>query len=162
MTLHFNMVFIRRPVLKPKQNWSHNTSSRSAKQNGITENGELQIRGEKFRLKIKLINQVRKMIKDFIKYNEIKLLNNKLKKTCFKQKLPKGNNVKDFWNYCKPYFTNKGICNDDRIILVEKNEILNKDSDISETFNKYFVNITKDLGIFDWGDRSFDHLNMFQ
>ena len=39
---------------------------------------------------------------------------------------------------------------------------MNKDSDISETFNKYFVNITKDLGIFDWGDGSFDHLNIFQ
>ena len=39
---------------------------------------------------------------------------------------------------------------------------MKKDSDISETFNKYFVNITKDLGIFDWGDGSFDHLNIFQ
>ena len=39
---------------------------------------------------------------------------------------------------------------------------MNKDSDISETFNKYFVNITKVLGIFDWGDGSFDHLNIFQ
>ena len=97
-----------------------------------------------------------------IQRNKVTKLNNKLKKTYFKQKLPKGNNVKDFWNYCKPYFTNKGICNDDRIILVEKNEILNKDSDISETFNKYFVNITKDIGIFDWGDGLFDHLNIFQ
>ena len=88
-------------------------------------------------------------------------LNNKLKKTYFKEKLPKGNNVKDFWNYCKPYFTNKGICNDDRIILVENDKILNKDSDISETFNNYFVNITKDLGIFDWADDSSDRSNIF-
>ena len=80
-----------------------------------------------------------------VQRNKVTKLNNKLKKTYFKQNLPKGNNVKDFWNYCKPYFTNKGICNDDRIILVEKNEILNKDSDISETFNKYFVNITKGI-----------------
>ena len=84
-----------------------------------------------------------------IQRNKVTKLNNKLKKTYFKQKLAKENNVTDFWNYCKHYFTNKGICNDDRIILVEKNEILNKDSDISETFNKHFVNITKDLGIFD-------------
>ena len=67
-----------------------------------------------------------------IQRNKVTKLNNKLKKTYFKQKLPKGNNVKDFWNYCKSYFTNKGICNDDRIILVGKNEILNKDSDISD------------------------------
>ena len=84
-----------------------------------------------------------------IQWNKVSNLNNKLKKH-FKETLPKGNNVKDFWNYCKPYFTNKGICNDDRIILVENDKILDKDSDISETFNNYFVNITKDLGIFDW------------
>ena len=96
-----------------------------------------------------------------IQRNKVSKLNNKLKKTYFKEKLPKGNNVKDFWNYCKPYFTNKGICNDGRIILVENNKILNKDSDISEIFNNYFVNITKDLGIFDWVDDSSDRSNIF-
>ena len=45
---------------------------------------------------------------------------NELDKTYFKEKLPKGNNVKDFWNYCKPYFTKKGIWNDDRVILLKK------------------------------------------
>ena len=93
-----------------------------------------------------------------IQRNKVGKLNNKLKKTYFKEKLLKGNNVKDFWNYCKPYFTNKGICNDDRIILVENNKILNKDSDISKTFNNYFVNITKDLGIFDGADDSSNSL----
>ena len=96
-----------------------------------------------------------------IQQNKVSKLNNKLKKIYFKEKLPKGNKVKDFWNYCKPYFTNKGICNDDRIILVENDKILNKDSDISETFNNYFVNITKDLGIFDWADDSSDRSNIF-
>ena len=78
-----------------------------------------------------------------------------------KEKLPKGNNVMDFWNYCKPYFTNKGICSDDGIILVENDKILNKDSNISETFNNYFVNITKDLGIFDKADGYLDRSNIF-
>ena len=78
-----------------------------------------------------------------------------------KEKLPNRNNVKDFWNYCKPYFTDKGICNYDRIILVKNDKILNKDSDISETFNNYFVNITNDLGIFDWADYSSDSSNSF-
>ena len=96
-----------------------------------------------------------------IQRNKVSKLNNKLKKTYFEEKLPKGNNVKDFRNYHKPYFTNKGICNDDRIVLVEKDKILNKDSDISETFNNYFVNITKDLGIFDWADLSSDHSDIF-
>ena len=80
-----------------------------------------------------------------IQRNKVSKLNNKLNKTYFKVKLPKGNNVKDFWNYCKPYFANKGIFSDGRIILVENDKILNKDLDISETCNNYFVNITKDL-----------------
>ena len=92
---------------------------------------------------------------------KVSKLNNKLKKTYFKEKLSKGSNVKDFWNYCKPYFTNKSIYNDDRIILAENDKILNKDSDISETFNNYFVNITKDLGIFDWAGDSSDRSNIF-
>ena len=45
-----------------------------------------------------------------IQRNKVSKLNNKLKKTYFKEKLPKGNNVKDFWNYCKLHFTNKGVC----------------------------------------------------
>ena len=96
-----------------------------------------------------------------IQRNKVGKLNNKLKKTYFKEKLPKGNDAKDFWNYCKLYFTNKGICNDDRIIIVENDKILNKDSDISETFSNYSVNITKDLGILDWADDSSDRSNIF-
>ena len=97
-----------------------------------------------------------------IQRNKVSKLNNKLKKTYFKEKFPKGNNVKDFRNYSKPYFTRKGICNDDRIILVENDIMLNKDSDISETFYNCFVNITKDLGIFDWADDSSENSNIFQ
>ena len=40
----------------------------------------------------------------------LKKLNNELKKTYFKEKFPEANNVQDFWNYHKPYFTNEGIC----------------------------------------------------
>ena len=42
-----------------------------------------------------------------IQQNKVSKLNNKIKKTYFKENLPKGNNVKYFRNYCKPYFTNK-------------------------------------------------------
>ena len=58
-----------------------------------------------------------------IQRNKVCNLNNKHKKTYFKEKIPKGNNIKHYWNYCKPYFTNKGICNNDRIVLVENDEI---------------------------------------
>ena len=60
--------------------------------------------------------------------------------------------MKDFWNFCKPYFTNKGVCNHKKIILVEKEEVLRKDSKISDTFNEYFVNISDDLRIYNRGN----------
>ena len=47
-------------------------------------------------------------------------------------------------------FINKGVCNNEKIILVEKEEFLRKDSKISETFNNYFINITDELGIYNW------------
>ena len=80
-----------------------------------------------------------------IQRNKPSKSNNERNKTFSKEKLPKGNNVKDFWNYCKRYFTNQGICNDGRIILAKNDKLLNKDSDMSQTFSNYFVNITKDL-----------------
>ena len=87
-----------------------------------------------------------------IQRNVVTKLNKKLKKAYFKEKLPKGKDVNDFWNFCKPYFTNKGVCNDEKIIIVEKEEVLRKDSKISDTFNNYFVNITDELGIYNWGN----------
>ena len=62
-----------------------------------------------------------------IQPNKVSKLNNKINKAYSKEKLLKGNIVKYFWNYRKPYFTNKGVCNDGRIILVENDKILNKD-----------------------------------
>ena len=47
------------------------------------------------------------------------------------------------------------------MILVENDKILNKDSDIYETFNNYFVSITKDLGIFDWAEDFSNLSNIF-
>ena len=39
-----------------------------------------------------------------IQRNKASKLDNKVKKAYFKKKFSKGNNVKDFWNYCKPCF----------------------------------------------------------
>ena len=36
--------------------------------------------------------------------------------------------------------------------MFEKEEVLRKDSKISDTFNNYFVNITDELGIYKWGN----------
>ena len=93
--------------------------------------------------------------------NKVIKLNNKLKKTYFEEKLPKENNIRDFQNCFKLYCKNKSICYDDKIVLIENDEVLNNDSDISENFNNPFVNITKDLEIFDRSDDSLDHWNVF-
>ena len=49
-----------------------------------------------------------------------KLKKTQIKKAYFKEKLSKGKDVKDYWKFCKPYFTNKSVFNDEKIILVEK------------------------------------------
>ena len=59
--------------------------------------------------------------------------------------------MKDFWNFCKPSFTYKGVCNDKKVILVEKEEVLRKDSKILDTFSNYFVDITDELGKYKFG-----------
>jgi len=37
--------------------------------------------------------------------------------------------------------------NSDRILLVQNERILSKDSDVAEAFNSYFRDITKDLNL---------------
>ena len=74
-----------------------------------------------------------------IQRNVITKLSKKLKKAYFKRKLPKEKDVEDFWNFCKPYFIKNGVCNDEKIILVEKEEVLRKDSKISTIFNNYSI-----------------------
>ena len=52
--------------------------------------------------------------------------------------------MKDFWNFCKRCFTRKGVCKDEKNIFVAKDEVLTKDSKISDTFNNCFVNIIEE------------------
>ena len=42
-----------------------------------------------------------------IQRNVVTKLNKKRKKACFKEKLPEGKDVKDLWNFCKPYLLTK-------------------------------------------------------
>ena len=83
-----------------------------------------------------------------IQRNVISKLNKNHKNGYFKEKLPKGKIVKDFWNYWKPYFARKGTCKNEPIILVENGEILMKIAEICKTFNGYFVNIRDELDIY--------------
>ena len=54
-------------------------------------------------------------------------MNKKLKRAYFRQSFPK--TIEELWSYCKPYFTSKGIYNDEKIVFVEKEQILLKDSE---------------------------------
>ena len=47
----------------------------------------------------------------------------KIPKVMLKKNFRNEKNVKDFWNYCKPYFINKGLCNNEPIILMENDNI---------------------------------------
>ena len=51
-----------------------------------------------------------------------------------------------FWKTVKPFFTDK-CKTSNNIILKEKNETLNDNKKISNTFNEYFTNITKGLNL---------------
>ena len=55
-------------------------------------------------------------------------------------------------NYCKPYFTNKGICNDEPIILERDDKILRKNIGTWKKLNDYFDKITDDWDIYPWGE----------
>ena len=53
---------------------------------------------------------------------------------------------KSFWDACKPFFSEKGVCHE-KIILVQNDRIV---SDESSIFNIYFSNITSALDIPCW------------
>lgn len=57
---------------------------------------------------------------DFLKYkkqrNKITKINNKKKKEFLKLNKPKGTKCKDFWSYCRPYFSNKNFKSTESII----------------------------------------------
>ena len=56
-----------------------------------------------------------------------------------------------FWRPVKPFLSNKSVENE-KIILVEKEEILTKDNSVAKVLNKLFSNIVKALGISDYMD----------
>ena len=53
---------------------------------------------------------------------------------------------KKFWKTVKPLFTDKGMSHD-KIILVEDNEIISENKQISEYFNKFFADVIINLNI---------------
>ena len=69
---------------------------------------------------------------------------------------------KPFWNKCRPYFSNKHVHGDSKIILIEKeeitkntNEIVEKETllvnsdEIAKTFSKHFEETVEKLSTFE-------------
>ena len=60
---------------------------------------------------------------------------------------------KTFWKTVKPFFTDKGV-NHDSILLVEENETISDNDEISEKLNNLFADIMKNLNISQYDDHS--------
>jgi len=56
------------------------------------------------------------------------------------------NDNKKFWKTMKPLFGNKGASRDN-IVLIEDNNVMSEDSEVAQTFNKFFGSTVKALGI---------------
>ena len=79
--------------------------------------------------------------------NKVIKLNREAKRKCY-QSLDANSvdNDKKFWKTVKPMFSN-GNPMTDKIILIERGEIISNDQMIAECFNDHFVNITDSLGL---------------
>ena len=90
--------------------------------------------------------------------NYVVNLSRKVKTEYFPKHMPHGASSEIFLKFCKPFFSNKTTNFDDKIILVEKVEVVSKNEEIATHFNNYFNDITKGLNIKKWciSDKSSD------
>ena len=74
----------------------------------------------------------------------------KLKKTSmrhyFYERCAGGPKSKDFWPTIKPFLSKKGSGGGSEIILCENEKMVSSQSEVSEVFNVFFVNVAKDIG----------------
>jgi len=81
-------------------------------------------------------------------------MNRKIKKIYFDTVASNSDNSShNFWEICKPFFSDKSIVSE-KIILVNEDGIVNSDSTTAKLFNKYFNGITKTLDIHEWPQNS--------
>ena len=84
--------------------------------------------------------------------NRVVSLNRKAKRIHFANVSVKTNS-KNFWNACKPFFSDKDFLTS-KTVLVEDGEVISKNEIIATSFNQYFCNITASLPIKQWTDKS--------
>ena len=70
---------------------------------------------------------------------------------------------KSFWDKCRPYFSNKDVQGNSKVILIEKEEIITdtnqiveketllvNNHEIAKIFNKHFSETVKEINTFEW------------
>ena len=50
---------------------------------------------------------------------------------------------KEFWNFIKPFLTNKGYMNNDFVSIRNGNAFIDKESELVEMFNTHYINIVE-------------------
>ena len=87
--------------------------------------------------------------------NLVTKLNKQFKKEYF-DNIEHNTDYKNLWNKCKPYFSNKYDTGDSKILVIEKEEIINKSNEIANVFNSYFESVTESLNLFNWAPEPYD------
>ena len=85
----------------------------------------------------------------------------KLNKNCKKEFFDNfeiKSNSKSFRDKCRLYFSNKHSKGDSDILLIEKDELLQKNKKVADVFNSYFQSITDSLDLFEWPLGSVDQI----
>ena len=71
-----------------------------------------------------------------------------LRRQCIKQHLAKITEKgmttdKEFWNFIKPFLTNKGFSKNDDITLKSKKEIITDEKKLADLFNNHYIHIVE-------------------
>ena len=78
--------------------------------------------------------------------NKCKKLCRKAKQNYFKKITEKDlNGNKKFWQFVKPFLTNKGILGSDYISIKKENNFIENEEELVEMFNSHYINIVENL-----------------
>ena len=72
----------------------------------------------------------------------------------YSEKLTVDCHSKQFWKTCKQYFSNKNSYIQENIMLLEKDKLLSKQTDVAAILNKHFGSITDSLNLFSWPENT--------
>ena len=76
--------------------------------------------------------------------NKCKKICRKAKQEYFKQITNKGiSSNKQFWNFVKPYLTNKGIFGADFISIKKEDQFIENEKELVEMFNTHYINVVE-------------------